>query len=143
MEIALLELGDLVLRLSLVARHVESEGDPYLDWLVCDLKVTEPAFSGAVRWNVMPSELSRLADDLQNLHDGLAQCEPVTFEPCEPNLMLSFCANAVGRIHGEYTVRADLPEGPQLTGHIHIDQSYLPTICSRLRRFVGAVIDAA
>lgn len=137
-----LNLGELNLHLALVTRDVEEPGKPYLDWLVCDLKIRDQGFTGTVRWNVMPSELSRLADELERLHDRLPELGSVSFESVEPNLTLSFAIYATGAIGGQYGVR-DFVHGPLLSGGITFDQSYVPRIVRDLRAFIMAATDAA
>ena len=58
-------------------------------WLKCHLRVNSPSFEGLVRWNVMPSELTALAADLEitvekalSKVDGVTKTE-VSFEKLE------------------------------------------------------------
>jgi hypothetical protein len=44
-----LNLNELQLKVTLVKRQVEELGQPYLDWLICDVVASLPSFSGRLR----------------------------------------------------------------------------------------------
>ncbi len=91
----------------------------------------------------MPEELLRLARDLAALHTNFPKTGTVTFSPTEPNVELTFGIRPTGVVVGTYQLRAELSDGPKLTGEFVADQSYLPDIASSLQRFVRAVTGAA
>jgi hypothetical protein len=127
----------LVFQLNLVCikRQVEDAGKPYLDWLECDVMISDPSFSGRFSWSVMPGELLSLADDLNDLYRRFPKLGSIAFEPAEPNVILGFSIKASGRIDGQYVVRGDVM-GSVLQGEFTIDQSYLPEVVQRIRDFV-------
>lgn len=139
----MLNLGDLQLQLTFVERQIEVAGEPYLDWLICDLAVVVPDFSGSVRWSVMPVELSQLADDLDRLYKAFPECGSVAFESVEHILALDFNIETTGSIRGKFCVRGDCMDGPRLSGTFMIDQSYIPELVRGLRRFLEAASEAA
>ena len=143
MESTTLNLGDLRLQLTLVDRQVEVVGEPYLDWLICDLAVVVPDFSGSVRWNVMPAELAKLADDLDRLFKAFPECGSVVFNSVEHLLTLDFSIENTGSIRGKFCVRGDCMDGPRLSGTFVIDQTYVPELVRGLRRFLEAASETA
>lgn len=114
MEPLRLALGDTTLVITVLGRDVEQPGQPYFDWITCNVQISTPSFSGSVRWNVMPRELTALADDLVRLHGDFPKRGSVAFEPTEPNVV----------------------DGDRLHCRFTIEQSQLPTLAGRLRRFV-------
>lgn len=138
-----LKLGDLHLDMVLAAHEVEAPGGPYCEWLACEVFVSVASFAGRFRWDVMPAELLRLADDLAALHKSFKGGAFVEFKPAEPNVALSFRAESAGHIEGSYRLFAEPVNGAVLQGLFAIDQSYLPGIVLSLRQFVREAIRAA
>ena len=138
-----LHLGCLEIGLTLLERQVEEGGRPYTDWLSCEVNVAVPAFSGRFRWNVMPSELRALADNLDRLYERLPQQGTVSFAPLEPNTTLSFAMDPTGHVSGEFAFQPDFVEGAILRGTFAIDQSYLPGLVRQIRAFVAEAVNAA
>lgn len=136
-----LHLGELTLNLSAVKHQTEDVGKPYLDWLWCVVQVEVPGFSGRFQWHVMPTELAQFAADLEALHSRFPEQGTVTLRPAERNVELTFTTEHTGQIQGTYALRLDAHSGG-LTGWFRIDQSYLPDVASRLRKFVKDATDA-
>lgn len=132
------QLGELELRVALVRREVEKEGEPYLDWLECRVRVSVPSFSGSGDWEVMPHELSCLADDLIRLYEGFPERGLVTFNPTYPNLTLEFQIETNGAVGGRCSVLDDFVEGDSLQCKFSLDQSCLPRLANEVRAFVRA-----
>ena len=138
-----LHLGKLTLGLAVIQRQVEAPGEPYRDWLMCDVRVQAPGFSGRFQWNVMPGELVELARNLEALHSRFPEPATVTLRPTEPNVELAFTTEETGHINGTYAMRPNLAERDGLTGSFVIGQSYLPCLVNALRAFVRDATDCA
>jgi hypothetical protein len=133
-----LNLGELHLRITLLKRQIEELNQPYLDWLVCDVAVSVPGFSGLIRWFVMPSELERFAMHLSKMNAEFPNISKLVFESIEPNVALEFELTRTNQIRGQYTIRPDLAGDTRLIGVFHIDQSYLPEISISIHAFLKA-----
>lgn len=136
-----LNLGELQLGIELLKRQVEERDKPYLDWLVCDVVVSLPAFKGEIRWSVMPSELERLAADLSKMHDESPAAGEVTFRPTESNVLISFSLKPTGQVLGKFAFCPDVGEETVLKGSFKIDQSYLPEIVSGIQVLLKSSVD--
>lgn len=123
-----LQLGILDLRISLVQRRVEEPGGPYRDWLECAVQIAARSFSGCVRWNVMPQELTRLADDLMRLYDEFPKRGWVTFDLTEPIVRLGLKIGTTGTVDGQCSVQDDLVWNVSLHCLFGFEQSQLPRL---------------
>jgi len=136
-----LNFGKLHMKIDLLNRQIEDRNKPYLDWLVCNVVVSLPNFKGQFRWSVMPSELESLAADLNMMYTEFPTPSKFTFEPVEPNIVLSFELTPTGQIIGSFAFYPDFREEQVLKGSFDIDQSYLPGIIESIRTLLKSSID--
>ena len=138
-----LGFGELRFSITLLGREVEVPGMPYLDWLICEVSVEVPAFSGRFRCNLMPADLEELAKGLSDLHAQVPTPGRFAFQSSETNISLSFGLTPTGSIEGTYRFCPSSFESTGLSGDFSIDQSFLPGLAAQIRAFVRASKDAA
>jgi hypothetical protein len=136
-----LNFGKLHIKIDLLKRQVEDRNKPYLDWLICNVVISLPNFEGQFRWFVMPSELESLAADLSMMYTEFPTPSKFTFEPVEPNIVLSFEITRTGHIIGNFAFYPDFTDEQVLKGSFDIDQSYLPGIVDSIRTLLKSSVD--
>jgi hypothetical protein len=134
-----LRLGETDLRITATGRTAEAIGQPYLDWLECELQVRTPYFSGSVGWSVMPQELAGLADQLVRLYDGFPKPGSLSFEPSYPNLAIHLQIGSRGEVIGRCSIVDDRLDADRLQFHFTIEQSQLPKIANDIRAFLRSM----
>lgn len=132
-----LGLGELQLNVTLIERQVEELNQPYMDWLVCDVRASVPHFVGTFPWEVMPAELERLANELSTLHARFPQLGKVNFR-AKYSIALTFELTKVGHVLGHFELYPYPTDDTRLEGSFRIDQSFLPILASDIRAFLDS-----
>lgn len=99
-------------------------------WFDTEIEVRCDGWRGKFGASFMQGELSRFAQQVQNLHRHLHG--KAALEPMEPNLTLYLSGDGKGHVEVTGVARNQFHTETKLTFKMELDQSYLPAIAKAL-----------
>lgn len=117
-------------------RVVEGNGGPYFDWITCDINIMVPGIQANIEWIVMPSEVVRFSDGLEEIYRTLQPGSGAILHGAERNFELRLDLMDRGGLRCEYRLQASAPDGATLMGYFEIDQSYIPKLITDLNQIL-------
>ena len=133
-----IEADEFSLRLELRGRHGDAPGQPYMDWLDLDVYLGVPGIEAHAAWSVMPAELIRFRDGLQDMAKSLRPKGRAELSGVERSFRLALSMQERGAILGDFRVQPTPPDGPRVEGQFGIDQTHLPAILEGIEMLLGA-----
>ena len=117
-------------------RLVEGNGGPYFDWITCDIDIVVPGIKANIEWIVMPSEIVRFSNGLEEIYRSLQPGSGAILHGAERNFELRVDLMDRGGLRCEYRLQASAADGATLTGYFEIDQSYIPEMITDLNQIL-------